>query len=238
MKEKKQNNTALAAKMAAYAAAALSALAVAHPASAAIVYNGPHNISVPANGSRSIDLDGDTNNDFQFSSTYISAAPLWVLKASGLNGAQFISYKGVQNLPSGYSIKSSLGKSIVWASAPTGVAGSSSYGPVGQFTNTPGYMGVRFHTAQCKGTSWNYGWIYIDAEGSGGVPNTSVPQIVDWAYESDCDTAIKAGATTSPAPPPSRPVSVPALDEWGMIALAALLSGTAIRRMTKGQSKA
>ena len=42
----KQNKTELAKKMAAYAATALSALTVAQPASAAIVYSGPQNLSL------------------------------------------------------------------------------------------------------------------------------------------------------------------------------------------------
>jgi hypothetical protein len=49
---------------------------------------------------------------------------------------------------------------------------------------------------------------------------------------------IAAGATSSPTPAPTPPVNVPALDEWGRVALAALLSGTAIRRMKKRQPKA
>jgi hypothetical protein len=268
VKEKKRDNKDLAAKMAAYAATALSALAVAHPASAAIVYNGPHNISVPAKSSRSIDLDGNLTNDFQFRlntfhttytySTYTYATytyptytfptytpfiphflfvfASWQMFAKGSNG-QFVNGSGgVVNLPAGYSIKGSLQHSTSrsWKSSSKLMASSSNYGfTSGNFTNKKGYMGVRFHSAQCPtGTSnWNYGWIYIDAEGSGGRPNTSVPQIVDWAYETNCNTPIKAGAIPPPEP-------VPALDEWGMIALAALLSGTAIRRMKKGQSKA
>lgn len=234
MKKRRQDKTKLAAKMAAYAATALSALTVAYPASATVVHNGPHNVIVPVNGNVTINLDEDTNNDFRFSLT--TKANTWSLSATGLNSGQFIAYKGVENLSSGYSIKNTLGKDHHWISAPNSVAGSSSYGGFGQFTNTPGYMGVRFHTAQCRRTNWNYGWISIEADGSDGKPGTV--QIVDWAYESDCNTAIKAGATTSSPTTPPKPVSVPTLDEWGMLALATLLSGTAIRRMKKGQAKA
>jgi hypothetical protein len=241
VKEKKRNNKDLAARMAAYATTALAALAVAHPASAAIVYSGPQNLSVPFNGNRTINLDGDANNDFNFSAkthVYLISnsgttvtAYRWALSASGLNG-EFISYakKNVMNLPSGYSIKNTLlGKYDYWTHTKQVVEGSGEFsGNFGSFNTTPGYMGIRFH-ANCTGSdNWNYGWISIIAQGSGGKPVTL--QIVDWAYETNCNTPIKAGAIPPPEP-------VPTLDEWGMIALAALLSGTAIRRMKKGQSK-
>ena len=231
MKKERQNNTKLATKMAAYAATALSALAVANPVSAAIVYNGPHTIDVPINGNIPVNLDGDANDDVRLT---LTSGASWSFRATGVNSGRFIEYKGVEHLAAGYLIQKSLGKSIQWNAGPEPLAGSSSYGTLGRFTNNPGYMGVRFHTAQCQGTDWNYGWISIHADGSGGHPGTV--QIVDWAYEADCNTAIEAGATVSPAPPPP-PVPVPTLDEWALIALVALLSGTGLSRMKKGQTK-
>jgi hypothetical protein len=239
MKKIKQNKTELAKKMAAYAATALSALAVAQPAAAAIQHNGPHNVPVPANGSVDINLDGDANADFHFSLTTDNTG--WSLSVSGLNSAQFINAQpgnynsDVMNLPAGYNIRGTLANpgTRYWTGAGQTVAGTyTNGGSTGNFSNAPGYMGVRFHTAACQGANWNYGWIHITATGSGGVLGSA--RIDDWAYESACNTAIAAGDVGAPV----RATSVPTLDQWGLLALTALLSGAAIHRLKKGQVKA
>ncbi|MDA8105820.1 MAG: IPTL-CTERM sorting domain-containing protein [Nitrospiraceae bacterium] len=245
MKKTRKGNAELAGKMAAYAATALSALAVANPASAAIIYNGPHNVDVPVIGSVSINLDGDANDDFRFAvySYNYTNSQLWKMSATGLNSAQFINARhgfynsDVINLPAGYNIKGTLQHSGTryWTSTSQTVAGSTvDGGSTGNFTNKPGYMGVRFHSEQCQGSDWNYGWVYLDANGSGSTFGSAT--IVDWAYESQCNTPIDAGAKASAGP--VAPVKVPTLDQWGMLALTALLSGAAILRMKKEQDRA
>lgn len=241
MKKTRKGKAELAGKMAAYAATAVSALAVANPASAAIVYNGPHNVDVPSNSTISIDINGDLTDDFRF---FMNSDGTWGMSVAGLYSAQFINATGgyynsdVINLPEGYNIKGTLQHpgTRYWTSYSQTVAGSTVDGvsTTGNFTNTPGYMGVRFHSEQCQGSDWNYGWIYLDVNGSGGTFGSAT--IVDWAYESECNTPIDAGAKASAGP--VAPVNVPTLDQWGMLALTALLSGAAILRMKKEHDRA
>jgi hypothetical protein len=244
LKKPKRNKTDLARKMAAYTVTAFSALTVAQPATAAIQYNGPHNIPVPRNVPVSINLNGDANADFGFALiSYTStctpncpspnSSPPWAMIAVGLSSAEFIYAKnsttqtGVMNLPQGYNIKGTLAQAATrtWTSTFAGMAGSVYGSLIGNFTNIPGYKGVRFHSNACQGTNWHYGWIRINARS--GPPASAT--IEDWAYETRCNSPIAAGVK----PQAAQPVNVPTLDQWGMLALTALLSGAAILRMKK-----
>ncbi len=87
---------------------------------------------------------------------------------------------------------------------------------------------MRFHTANCTAGAgkWNYGWINYT-----GVRNYGSGTITDWAYEDQCDTAIKAGTKSSP------PLSIPTLNQWGMIVLTLLLGGIATRMLRKQEEE-
>jgi len=133
----------------------------------------------------------------------------------------------IQNLPSGYSIRSLAS----WYSAAflgvdaraafsTHTAGSG-FTPAytitydfGNFKGTTGYLGVRFQSASCTGTNWHYGWIRFSA-----AADASQGTVIDWAYEDQCNTPILAGAG-------APQVAVPTLNQWGVLALVALLAGS------------
>ncbi len=238
MKNSKKGKAKLAAKMAAYAATAVSALAVAHPASAAIQYSGPQNLSLNnVNSLRNIDLNNDGTTDFHFTNTSRTNGFWQGLKSNNSN--QFLQSSGygpgtgnpgyghtdAAFLPQNYQIAGVPANTFIhWSTGSEPVAGTyNGYtGSSGSFNNRTGFIGVRFHSAQCQAANWNYGWIRftnIDVQDS---------TIVDWAYESTCNTPIAAGDTTAAAPE-----AVPTLDEWGMLALAGLLSGAAVLRMKK-----
>jgi len=118
-----------------------------------------------------------------------------------------------------------LGANLEWDSDYNTLAGNTSTG--GNFNNTNGYIGVRFHSNACQGNNWHYGWIHFTNAG------TLDSTIDSWAYESTCNTQIPAGAQAT-----VEPTSVPTLDQWGMLIMAGLLSGAAIYRMRKNQKEA
>jgi len=134
----------------------------------------------------------------------------------------------IRNLPPGYSIGSGgaswysgmfLGVDAR-AAFSTHTAGSG-FTPAytitydfGNFKGTTGYLGVRFQSASCTGTNWHYGWIRFSA-----TADASQGTVIDWAYEDQCNTPILAGAG-------APQVAVPTLNQWGVLALVALLAGS------------
>ena len=109
----------------------------------------------------------------------------------------------------------------------------------GNFGGKRGYMGVRFNISG----NTHYGWIQFDAPGASGTivnwayedktgkaiaPGAS-GTIVDWAYEDKAGKAIAAGDTGLVAPV----VSVPTLNQWGMIFLTGLILLEGARRLRK-----
>jgi len=141
----------------------------------------------------------------------------------------------IQNLPSGYSIRSLaswysaafLGVDIQKAFS-THTAGSS-FTPTASFTydfgnfkGTTGYLGVRFQSATCTGTNYHYGWIRFSA-----AADASQGTVIDWAYEDQCNTPILAGAGLP------QQVTVPTLNQWGLLALVALLAGSGALAMRR-----
>lgn len=239
---KKANKNELATKIMAYGATAASLLVVAQPAAAAIVYSGAKNIAVnAANTPVNLDLNNDGTDDFRFINSISTVAgnmTNWWQDIYGLGGAQFIfattdvngNNSDPLNLPAGYNIKSALSGTHSWGSDYNTMAGSGSTS--GNFNLKSGYVGVRFHSAACQGSNWNYGWIHF--ANTGNMSTTMSSTIDGWAYESSCDTAINAGAgVTAPAR-----LNVPTLDQWGMLLMAGLLSGAALYRVRKDQKKA
>lgn len=230
----------LAARIAAYGATAASLLAIAQPAAAAVQYSGVQNRALPKNNTGiSIDLNGDGFDDFRFwgntafgtsqSITGLTYAPgsrnQFVNASTTVNGL----HSDPINFAQGYSIRAAVvpGPNGTWswfASSET-LAGT---GPTnGNFNGKTGFLGVRFHSAACKGASWHYGWIRFRNSGVGA------GRVIDWAYEDSCDTGIAAGAGA-----PIAPISVPTLGEWGMLIMTGLLSGVVIHRMRKDQKEA
>ncbi len=216
-------------RLAAYAAAAAGVMAVAPAADAAIQYSGTQNLTVnSSNSTVLVDLNNDGTNDFSFTySSDVYGSPGMIIRT--LNGS-FIGNSSANldaaNLSSGYSIRSNLSSPYGWWTGYEPLAGSGSITD-GSFNydGAQGYIGVRFTSATCNNGSYHYGWIQwrTDTRATQGT-------IIDWAYEDQCDTAILAGAGAL-----QQQVSVPSLNEWGMLALISLLAGGGMLAMRRRQ---
>jgi hypothetical protein len=232
----KADKSELAAKIMAYGATAAGLLAVAQPASAAVVYSGAQNLplSYPGNTQQDIDLNNDGTDDFSFNALSYgyyqnfsaNSSNQFIRSNDGTRPGPTLGHSDAANLPLNYVIQSGLpAVSLAWTTNGEPVAGN--YYSGGSFNNATGYLGVRFHSAACTGSDWNYGWIQFS---NAGLNNGT---IIDWAYESTCNTQI---LTAQGSTAPTR--DVPTLDQWGMLIMTGLLSGAAIYRMRKDRKKA
>ena len=210
-------------KLLAYSVAAGSALAVAQPASAAIQYSGPKDITINwANPFETIDLDGGGVDDFSF---WYSIGWWW-----------YWLYQGVGMYNIGPSNKV-IGQTSFWWDEPYRLAHGDLvsagapgdwldggalnlrsfwyYGtyPYGDFIDQKGYLGVKL---DINGSN-HYGWIAY--EGTGFFEG----KITGWAYEDVAGKAIRAGDTGE--------VTVPTLNEWGIIILMGLILLEGARRL-------
>jgi len=225
-------------KLRAYSAAAAGLLVLAPAADAAIRYSGPMSITVDSgNPLGFVDINNDGTNDFGVkyftNTTTTTTTTTYFLKGHLILGYNYSnqailtgSSPFVDNLPSQYLIKSSLSSPRLWKYAGIMDIYSSYEGSVygaGQFLGTHGCIGVRFLTPG----GMRYGWI-----GYGAAADAGQGTITGWAYEdtgapiSACDTGL---ITT-----------VPTLNQWGMMALIALLAGgavTALRRRERFSSE-
>ncbi|GBE02596.1 MAG TPA: IPTL-CTERM sorting domain-containing protein [Nitrospirae bacterium] len=213
-------------RLRAYSAAAAGLLVLAPAADAAIRYSGPQSITVDSgNPLVFVDIDNDGTNDFAIK--YFMSSTTAYLKGHMIGGYNSLnqviltgSYPLVDNLPSQYLIKSSLSFPRLWkyAGLMDLVYGGSTYKiEYGDFLGTKGCIGVRFQTS--GGT--RYGWI-----GYGAAADAGQGTITGWAYEDTgapiraCDTGL---ITTT----------VPTLNQWGMMALIALLAGGAVTTLRR-----
>jgi hypothetical protein len=195
---------------------ALAGGAVASSASAAVIYSGPQNLQFQS-GNQAIDMNGG-GNDFNI---YRQSNGLYVqgLSQTDAQIAVGINPTDAAAISAGTSISGSdaygtgfIGspgnKTLVGYDGANGNAISGLFAPAGPGTNTA-FVGVRLS----NGADWNYGWIRIT------VPyniNAGQATIVDWAYESNVNSAILAGAGA----PSGGGVPLP-----GAAALAALAAG-------------
>jgi len=219
-----------------YSAAAAGVLAIAPAAEAAIHYSGAQNIDVSSgNPNRIIDLNNDASNDFIFN--YVAGGGQFAIgisnAASGYghinNSTQ---HSDAARLVTNYSIKNVLVAPFYWSNTVIDTlngsrsVGSSSYtsDSLGNFNNATGFIGVRFHSENCQGANYNYGWIRYQGSTPLGIPGVS-GTIIDWAYEDTCNSPILPGQTQSN--------SIPTLNEWGMIVFTLLLGGIAARMLRK-----
>lgn len=215
-------------KLVGYGLAAAGMLGLVGNAEASIVYSGPQNITVDVNNSPvGVDLNNDSDTDFSFyASTSITihittngsiTYQYFYLLVNPLNGSVIFDYLNIwpMRLSSGYIIRNTLTNNN-WNSNWGTLASYSTYVGFsrGNFVGNRGYIGVRFHSANCSNNSWHYGWIQFEA-----AADATRGTIIDWAYETECDKPILAGQksyTQSPAP-------VPAMGGVGAAGLAALL---------------
>ena len=245
MKKKKMNEKrskakeGLNRKLINYSIVAGAALAVAHPASAAVQYSGLQNITV-SDGPAFIDLDGGGQDDFVFANYHKHTVGTNIY---GINlmfpyyyGNAFVSTKTYfqTTTPGGsmmtYSIpvpqrmaaSQTAGPVASWTSFFYGFLGDDGFflgQPIGQFVGEEGYIGVRFNIGGPPGAT-HYGWIRFR-----GAADYSSGTIIDWAYEDVADTPIHLQAPD--------PASIPTLNEWGIIILMGLILMEGTRRLKK-----
>jgi hypothetical protein len=218
-----------------YSAAAAGVLALAPSADAAIHYSGIANLPVNSSTPQNIDLDNDGNNDFSFNPIIYPGVGLIEMRA-GTNGfiATSNGNSDAANVASNYLIGPTLaGTRTFWRTVPYSSTlngtQNGSIGTNGNFNNTAGFIGVRFHATACQGNDWNYGWIQY--RGRTIVGSSLSGTIIDWAYEDQCNAAVAAGAGRV------APTSVPTLNQWGTIIFALLLGGLAARILQKQEKK-
>ncbi|MCC8999173.1 MAG: hypothetical protein LM522_06680 [Candidatus Contendobacter sp.] len=217
-------------RIAAYGAAAGSALVMISQAEAAVVVTtgAPVTVVAPANGTNyeSFDMNGDLNNDFALFGAITSEGT-----SAGINGTQpggdnsVLGNGNVYKVASGVNIESTPPAGQNWQDATDtnrDVFFSAGDGTSNWDGNNSeyGFAGVRFLIGQ----QTHYGWIRLHVNDPGSLT------AVCWAYESTPDTAIAAGAgfnpdtcnINNPPPPPSSARSIPVmgLPALGLMALA------------------
>jgi hypothetical protein len=221
-----------------YSAAAAGVLAIAPTAEAAIHYSGLKNLPVNSSTSQNIDFNGSGP---QFRIGYYSKTSIYYdigihgltanaqhIKGAHTAGSQTFYNYIVLNLPSNYQIGSNLlnAPRAAWATEAVfdtlnGIFNGASDG---NFPNATGYIGVRFNTPACQGSSFAYGWIHYRGTTLTGTNHTVTGTIIDWAYEDNCQP-IAAGASAT--------VAIPTLNQWGMVVFTLLLGGIAARMLRK-----
>lgn len=239
-------------RLMAYTAAAAGVMALAPGAEAAVHYSGPKDLTLnPQTSPITIDLNNDQVSDFRFSaygyaSTYssdglqvtfsIGAQIVSPITSGGKGGTGIIesperllfsySFPFPVKLGTGYKIQDTL-QNHSWTDFPVGILDARIYYKYGNesisyafgnFHNSTGCLGVRFNTAD----GIKYGWIRFQ----GTSPSSGI--IKDWAYE---DSGGPIDACVVP-----KPVSVPTLNQWGIMALIALLAGMSMKALRKEKS--
>lgn len=186
-------------------AAASTSLLAAGMAHGSIVYSGPINANLSGSSAYQVDIDGDFNIDYTvrfdgasgnnqlkpFVDARSSSNPnAWIL--SKANGGAPLTLFGT-NIDSNYA-----------ANFPTNKVGylyeqynnNTVVGDWPSTADTEGYVGVALTDGV---TTTNYGWIHLIYKASD--PNTKTLEVVDYAYESDNNTPIIAGAIVTPGAP-------------------------------------
>ncbi len=169
-------------KLAAYAmAGGVAALGLPAAAHASTIYNGSASFSITGAGSSaSLDINGDSTNDFTFSisvgngRTFMSVLPLGINAVAGSAGLVAMYTPG----------------DLIDATAPfvTGSNDLASFksGYIGNWASdgTPGYMGLSF---DLSGSTY-YGWARAGTDFS-----TTTLTVYDWAYNDQAGAGLEAG---------------------------------------------
>ncbi len=222
----KKEKSSLEKKILTYTLTASGVLGLATNALAAVHYFGLKNWIVNKdNNTINIDLNNDGTTDFNIYYTYPSSYPWIYINPSNGSWIDGKDYVDPARLPAGYNIKATLLNSkYEWDNeGDDTLAYPSSTG--GYFKGQRGYIGVRFHSENCQGNSWNYGWIQFEA-----TADSTEGRIIDWAYEDECDKPIKAGDK-------GEPVSVPLMGGAGVAGLGALLGAAGLSALRKKKEK-
>ncbi len=230
-------------RFAGYSLAAGAALAVAGPANAAVVYSGVRNLPVNDCHSPCINLDGDGVDDFCFTaanytySTYYYSNVIFGIGYVAINGVT----SGNSFIGSSFYNPYRLAHGKMISAEAEGTWTSYGYlnglfcvndllsSPIGNFFGKKGYIGVKF----LIGANTHYGWIEYEGTGGETCGDPVEGLITGWAYETVADKAIAAGDKGQ-----TQPVSVPTLNQWGIIIFMGLVLLEGMRRFRPGRDEA
>lgn len=225
-----------------YAAAAGSTLALTTGASASIIWSGFQNLvlqisEADRNFNRdvqtAIDIDGDGHN-IQFrldnfrrtdTTTYESSGYTVTRTYTSQQAKASVRFIGGGVVTSGfYAAKFAL-SSLIGSSGSSANGGtlhshhetsSGSVNTYGNFArNDSGFVGVKFY----RGGSAHYGWVHIRLADSNNNRFVDKLTILGWAYESDPETAIAAGAIPPTPEPGTFSLALLAMGAAGVLAL-------------------
>lgn len=211
-------------------AAASTSLLAAGMAHGSIVYSGPINTDLSGSSAYMVDLNGDFTFDytvrFDGASGNNQLKPFVDARSSGNPNAWILSKTngGAPLTLFGTNIDSNYATTF-----PTNKVGylyeqydnNTVVGDWPSTADTDGYVGVVLTDGV---TTTNYGWIHLIYKAAD--PNTKTLEVVDYAYESDNNVPIIAGATVTPgAPliyknPPSQTVAAGSPAQMQVVALA------------------
>ena len=216
-----------------------AAVLVAHSASAEIVHSGPQNVSIPwVIATTHLDLDGDGNDDFAL---YSAAGGTM---DGVIAGNQSVGFDPTFQMDSWYwDLVRVLPGDSVSATSPDIVEPSpgewrNQWRSSNNFLlwlpqgNTPQYLpgedmyaGVCFVIDPGAAATTHYGWIHVIPYHSyfESLPAPLRPEdlgtILEWAYESEPDTAIAVGAVAQAVPGPAPVLLLGSMAALGMVAL-------------------
>ncbi len=227
-------------RLAVYLAAAGGVIGITGTLNATVHYNGIQNIDVNSNHDFvRIDLNNDGQYDFYFSwDTWHSTNTYSYVLFFPFNSNEIVVTNRTFTPPHGGGATSiyipkrfsqsfilSSNISTSWKTISGTLVTNGPYPD--SFHNQTGYIGVRFHSDNCQGNSWNYGWIQFEGiADSSGVRG----RIIDWAYEDECDKPIKTGDK-------GEPVSVPLMGGAGVAGLGALLGAAGLSALRRKKEK-
>lgn len=190
-------------QLTAYSAMATALIGTSAIAHGEIIYNDIDDISVEIDMIYDIDIDGDGILDFHFNAgatdsgswTFASIFGLAPSYTVGNTSNQIIGYAGTYfGYASALSEGDPIGPDGVWLNYPSygnsAVIASNYFGDIfGEFPgNGEKFLGIKF----VIGTELHYGWIRVESDIS-----PAYISIKDYAYETNADQAIGAGATLS-----------------------------------------
>lgn len=195
-------------KLTAYSAMAAAIMAHGYDVNAEVVYTDFEDVTLEVGDAYDLDLDGDGVLDFDFAvgsvtgpyGTWSFGTAFGMFTGGGGSNNQVIGYTGTYyNYGSNLNAGDEIGPDGPWVS--DAVLASNFYSNTfGDFPGAgEGYMGVQFEISG----NLHYGWVRLEAD-----INDLFITLMDMAYENVAETAIEAGATTTPVAIPEIPASL------------------------------
>lgn len=191
-------------KLTAYSAMAAAIMAHGYDVNAEVVYTDFEDVTLEVGDAYDLDLDGDGVLDFNFAvDSKTGPYGTWSYgTAFGIGGTQnqVIGYTGTYyNYGSNLNAGDEIGPDGPWISDAVLASNFYDY-PFGAFPGAgEGYIGVQFEISG----NLHYGWVRLEAD-----INDLFITLMDMAYENVAETAIEAGATTSPVAIPEISASL------------------------------